>query len=95
MLAALREAAADHPRVGDVRGAGLYVGVDLVTDPETKAPDVPAALDVVEALRERRILTSVCGPGNVLKLRPPLVFDDQDLDRLIDGFTDALTALGH
>ncbi|GHH79701.1 aspartate aminotransferase family protein [Promicromonospora soli] len=95
MLAALREAAADHPRVGDVRGAGLYVGVDMVADPETKAPDVAAALDVVEALRERRILTSVCGPGNVLKLRPPLVFDDQDLDRLIDGFTDALTALGH
>jgi 4-aminobutyrate aminotransferase-like enzyme len=95
MLAALREAAADHPRVGDVRGAGLYVGVDMVVDPETKAPDVAAALDVVEALRERRILTSVCGPGNVLKLRPPLVFDDQDLDRLIDGFTDALTALGH
>ncbi|WP_419705218.1 aspartate aminotransferase family protein [Promicromonospora sp. NFX87] len=95
MLAALREAAADHPRVGDVRGAGLYVGVDMVTDPETRAPDVAAALDVVEALRERRILTSVCGPGNVLKLRPPLVFDDQDLDRLIDGFTDALTALGH
>jgi 4-aminobutyrate aminotransferase-like enzyme len=31
----------------------------------------------------------------VLKLRPPLVFDDQDLDRLIDGFSDALTALGH
>ncbi|WP_369370069.1 aspartate aminotransferase family protein [Promicromonospora sp. Populi] len=95
MLAALRDVAADHPRVGDVRGAGLYVGVDMVADPKTKAPDVAAALDVVEALRERRILTSVCGPGNVLKLRPPLVFDDQDLDRLIDGFTDALTALGH
>lgn len=95
MLTALRETAANHPRVGDVRGAGLYVGVDMVADPETKAPDVAAALDVVEALRERRILTSVCGPGNVLKLRPPLVFDDQDLDRLIDGFSDALTALGH
>jgi 4-aminobutyrate aminotransferase-like enzyme len=95
MLAALREAAVDHPRVGDVRGAGLYVGVDMVADPETKAPDVAAALDVVEALRERRILTSVCGPGNVLKLRPPLAFDDQDLDRLVDGFTDALAALGH
>lgn len=81
---------ADDPRIGDVRGAGLYVGVDVVTDPASKAPDVAGALDLVEALRERRVLTSVCGPGNVLKLRPPLVFDDADVDRLLDAFDDTL-----
>lgn len=90
----LRSLTADHPRIGDVRGAGLYVGVDVVTDRESRTPDVAGALDLVEALRERRVLTSVCGPGNVLKLRPPLVFDDRDLDRLLTEFDGALRGLG-
>jgi len=90
----LRALVRDHPRIGDVRGAGLYVGVDVVTDRESRTPDVAGALDLVEALRERRVLTSVCGPGNVLKLRPPLVFDDADLDRLLTELDDALRGLG-
>ncbi|MCG2799111.1 MAG: aspartate aminotransferase family protein [Cellulomonas sp.] len=85
--------AAVDPRIGDVRGAGLYLGVDVVTDPVSKTPDVATALDLVEALRDRRVLTSVCGPGNVLKLRPPLVFDDSDADRLLDAFDDSLRSL--
>ncbi|WP_448058712.1 aspartate aminotransferase family protein [Cellulomonas hominis] len=80
MLAELRALAARHPLIGDVRGAGLYIGVDIVTDPVSMTPDSATALDVIERLRERRILTSVCGAGgNVLKLRPPLVFTDADL----------------
>lgn len=89
----LRELTRDHPRIGDVRGAGLYVGVDVVTDRESRTPDVAGALDLVEALRERHVLTSVCGPGNVLKLRPPLVFDDRDLDRLLTELDGALRGL--
>ncbi|MCV2392945.1 aspartate aminotransferase family protein [Actinotalea sp. M2MS4P-6] len=94
MLDGLRALAADHPRIGDIRGAGLYVGVDVVTDRESRAPDVAGALDLVEALRERRVLTSVCGPGNVLKLRPPLAFDEADLDRLLTELGAALAELG-
>lgn len=89
----LRVLVADDPRIGDVRGAGLYVGVDVVTDPDTRTPDTAMALDLVEALRDRRILTSVCGPGNVLKLRPPLVFDEADLDRFLVGFAEVLAAV--
>jgi 4-aminobutyrate aminotransferase-like enzyme len=90
----LRAIAADDPRIGDVRGAGLYVGVDVVADPATRTPDSATALDVVEGLRDRRILTSVCGAGgNVLKLRPPLVFSDADLDRLLEGVRDVLATL--
>jgi 4-aminobutyrate aminotransferase-like enzyme len=91
LLAGLREVAARHDAVGDVRGAGLYVGVDVVTDPDARRPDVEAALDVVEGLRQRRVLTSVCGPGNVLKLRPPLVFDEADADRLVTELDAVLT----
>lgn len=89
----LRALTADDPRIGDVRGAGLYIGVDVVTDRESRTPDVATALDLVEGLRERRILTSVCGPGNVLKLRPPLVFSDADVDRLLTGFGAVLRGL--
>jgi len=80
LLAALREL--DDPRIGAVRGAGLFLGVDLVD--AAGAPDEPLALDVVNALRERRILLAASGPDNhTLKIRPPLVFDDTDADRLV------------
>jgi len=80
LLAALR--AIDDPRIGAVRGAGLFLGVDLV-DADGR-PDEPLALDVVNALRDRRILLAASGPDNhTLKIRPPLVFDDADATRLV------------
>lgn len=81
----------DDPRLGDVRGAGLYVGVEIVADPETKTPDRAQARRLVNALRERRVLISVCGhDGNVLKIRPPLVFSMSDVDWFVTEFTAAL-----
>lgn len=75
-------AAIGSDRVAEVRGAGLFLGVDLV-DAEGR-PDEPFALDVVNALRERRVLLAASGPENAtLKIRPPLVFDDADADRLL------------
>ena len=86
-----RLAAIDDPRVGDVRGAGLYIGVEIVGDPHTKAPDRAGARRLVNALRYRRVLVSVCGhDGNVLKIRPPLVFSMADVDWFVSAFTDAL-----
>ena len=90
LLDELRALTADHPLIGQVRGAGLYVGVDVVTDRVSLTPDTATALDIVEGLRDRRVLTSVCGPGNVLKLRPPLVFDDDDTDRLCTALGEVL-----
>jgi 4-aminobutyrate aminotransferase-like enzyme len=84
-------AAVDDPRIGDVRGAGLYLGVEVVADPDTKKPDRAGARRLVNALRERRVLISVCGhDGNVLKIRPPLVFSMADVDWFVSAFTDAL-----
>ncbi|MFK7161607.1 aspartate aminotransferase family protein [Marinospirillum sp. MEB164] len=81
--------------IGDVRGAGLFIGLELVQDPATKAPDQQLALDVIEALRERGVLTSVAGPhGNVLKLRPPLAFQEQDIDWLVGALDQSLQVLG-
>lgn len=80
--------------VGDVRGAGLFIGFELVTDPETKQPNKTLALDLIERLRDQGILTSVAGPyGNVLKLRPPLAFQAADIDWLVGGLDRALEQL--
>lgn len=90
----LEELAGTHEVIGDVRGAGLYIGCELVV-PGTVEPHQALALDVLEKLRERRILTSVCGRfGNVLKLRPPLVFTEEDVDFFMDGFAAVLDELG-
>lgn len=78
--------------IGDVRGAGLYLGVDCVK-PGTRAPDTELALRLINELRRRRILISTCGPaGNVLKIRPPLQFDIEHCDLLLDNVAEILTS---
>ncbi len=87
----LSELAGTDPRLGDVRGAGLYLGVEVVADERTATGDRAAARSLVNLLAERRVLISVCGrAGNVLKIRPPLVFSAQDAQWFCDAFADAL-----
>lgn len=86
---AISEMAERHGCIGDVRGAGLYIGVELVTDRTTRAPDGAKAGAVVNLLRERRVLISATGPrANVLKIRPPLVFSNADVDWLLSALSD-------
>jgi len=88
----LRRLAAKHPLIGDVRGAGLFVGVELVADPATRAPATSQTARVVNAMRERGVLLSSTGPhANTLKIRPPLVFSRADADLLVSTLDDALT----
>jgi 4-aminobutyrate aminotransferase-like enzyme/Ser/Thr protein kinase RdoA (MazF antagonist) len=85
LLAGLRAIAREHDVIGDVRGRGLYLGVELVRDPATRAPAGALATDVVNAMRQRGILLSTDGPDeNVLKIKPPLVFTTDDADRLVE-----------
>jgi 4-aminobutyrate aminotransferase-like enzyme len=82
---------ADQPRIGEVRGCGLYVGIEVVTP---GAPDRTGAHDLVNAMRDRRVLISVCGSdGNVLKVRPPLVFTMSDVDWFCTEFAGAVAEL--
>lgn len=70
--------------IGDVRGSGLFLGVDLVLDRNTKEPAPLEASYVVNRLRECGILTGTDGPHhNVIKLRPPLVFTGNDADLFV------------
>jgi 4-aminobutyrate aminotransferase-like enzyme len=81
----LRELASRHPLIGDVRGLGLFVGVELVRDRTTLDPAGQEAGFVAERMREHGVLISTDGPShNVLKIRPPLVFTADDADRLVE-----------
>jgi len=81
----------NNSRIGDVRGAGLYIGVEIVSDRDAKTPDRAGAQRLVNALRDRHVLISVCGhEGNVLKIRPPLVFSIADVDWFCTEFAAAL-----
>jgi len=80
--------------IGDVRGAGLFVGVEIVADPAAKSPDATLTTRIVNGLRERRILISASGPrANILKIRPPLVFSRENADMLVDNLADVLKTL--
>jgi 4-aminobutyrate aminotransferase-like enzyme len=80
--------------IGEVRGVGLYVGVDIVI-PDSNAPDGDRAVAVVNGLRERQVLISATGSrGNVLKIRPPLPFATQHVDRLVEALVGVLDELG-
>jgi 4-aminobutyrate aminotransferase-like enzyme len=82
------------PAIGDVRGAGLFIGVEMVEDPETKTPDAAITTRLVNGLRERRVLISASGPNaNILKIRPPLVFSRENADTLVAAMRDTLMAM--
>jgi 4-aminobutyrate aminotransferase-like enzyme len=78
-----------HPIVGDVRGEGLLLGVELAD--QARAPAAGQARQVTDAMRERGILVSATGPaGNVLKIRPPLVFQQEHADLLLQALDEVL-----
>ena len=85
-----------HHPIGDVRGAGLFLGIEVVSDRSGKVADPNLAQAVVNGLRERRILVSTTGlHGNVVKIRPPLVWQEEHVDLFVtelDGVLDRLHA---
>ncbi len=84
-----------HEVVGDVRGKGLFLGVDLVSDRGTRAPAPEATNRVVNSMRRHGVLVSTCGVyGNVIKIRPPLVFSEANADRLLEVLDLSLGDLG-
>jgi len=84
LTAALKELQAHHPLIGDVRGSGLFLGLDLVQDRETRRPATKQASYITNRLRERGILAGTDGPfHNVIKLRPPLILCKEDSELLV------------
>ncbi|MBK6709532.1 MAG: aminotransferase class III-fold pyridoxal phosphate-dependent enzyme [Chloroflexi bacterium] len=85
LLARLAALPDKHRLVGDVRGLGLFIGIELVRDRQTLEPAAAEASYIVERMKAAGILLSIDGPlHNVLKLKPPLVFDHDDADFLVE-----------
>lgn len=85
LMKGLKALAARHAAITEVRGTGLYIGVELA--------DAETATSVINALREKRILIGAAGPrGDVLKIRPPLCLAKEHADMLVAALDDALTA---
>ncbi|MEE1864890.1 MULTISPECIES: aspartate aminotransferase family protein [Pseudomonas] len=83
-----------HEVIGDVRGAGMFLGVELVTDRATKKPAAEQARKVVNSMREQGVLISAAGPlENVLKIRPLLAFTQEHAQILIDAVDVAVQGL--
>ncbi len=80
-----------HGIIGDVRGLGLMLGVELVRDRATKEPAGPETLEVLERLRELGVLAGKGGlAGNVLRIKPPLCLTAEDADFAVDALDHAL-----
>ena len=82
-----------HECIGDVRGTGLFLGLELVSDRERRTPAIELTSMVVNDLRNRGVLTGTTGPpDNLVKLRSPMVFSRDDADSML-GILDE--SLGH
>lgn len=94
MLARFGEMAARHPLIGDVRGRGLFSGIELVRDRATLEPATAEAGWIVNHIRRQGVLASTDGPfDNVLKFKPPMVFGRAEADILIDALEVAFADL--
>lgn len=90
----LAKLAEKHEIIGDVKGYGLFLGAEFVTDRESKTPATEATRTVVNGMRERGVLISQTGRAdNVLKIRPPMPFSTENADLLLESLDDCLAAL--
>ena len=88
----LRALMPQHTFIGDVRGRGLFLGVELVRDRGTRAPAPRHAAYLVERMKECGILVSLEGPlHSVIKMKPPMVFSMSDADAVVGAFDELLT----
>jgi 4-aminobutyrate aminotransferase-like enzyme len=95
LLSGLRQLLAKHPLIGDVRGSGFFLGVELVRDRDTLEPATAETSRIVNFMRARGVLVGSEGAAhNVLKIRPPMPFAREDADLLLQTLQDALKARG-
>jgi 4-aminobutyrate aminotransferase-like enzyme/Ser/Thr protein kinase RdoA (MazF antagonist) len=83
-----------HPSIGEVRGAGLLIGVELVRERATREPAPEVARAVINRMRDKGVLIGTTGPqANVLKIRPPLVLTTEEADEIAQRLNECLGEL--
>lgn len=90
----LNKALSDHPAIGGIRTVGLFAAIDIVESGPGKDPDPQAADQIVNAMRDRRILISATGrEGHTLKIRPPLIFETGHVDMLVKALREIVSTM--
>ena len=94
LKAGLRKLMNDHKLVGDVRGMGLMLGMELVRDRSTKEPAKAETLELLERTREMGVLVGKGGiDGNVIRIKPPMCITTQDADFAVDVLNASLGSM--
>ena len=84
----------EHDIIGDVRGRGLFLGVEMVKDRSTLEPAAMEASEIVDKMRDQGVLLSTDGPlRNVIKIKPPMVLNHDDVDRTLSELDSCLSAM--
>lgn len=92
LLNGLRQLQTTFPIIGDVRGMGLMVALEFVTDPFSKEPHPAFCAQIVEALRDKGVLVGKGGlSGNIIRITPPMCLSAADIDFLLTALEEALT----
>ena len=94
LIESLTQLKSEFSCIGDVRGSGLFLGIELIKSQVDLAPAPDLARAVVERMKKRRILLSTDGPlENVIKFKPPMVFSQGDAERLVMTLRETLAEL--
>ena len=94
LLGHLRALQEKYPAIGDVRGRGLMLAIEMVRDRKTKEPDRETTAQVFEACRDQRLILSKSGPSqSVLRMVPPLCLTEGDTDKVAEGLDRAFAGL--
>ena len=94
LLAGLARLAEKHPMIGDIRGSGLAIGAEIVSDRRANTADAATCLRIVNAMRQGGVLMGSNGiHANVLKIRPPMAFGPAEAALLLDLLDEVLAGL--
>jgi len=96
MTKRLKEMESKHPSIGEVRGPGLFIGVELVKDKKTKVPATDEAVQVFSNCLGNGVLFGLnakAGVGNIIKMKPPLTTTKEEADKALDIFENALKTI--
>jgi 4-aminobutyrate aminotransferase-like enzyme len=91
----MRQLAQRFEMIGDVRGIGMYIGLELVLDRHTQQPATAQMAQLLELMKQKQVLLSSEGPfNNVLKIKPPLVFGEAECDWFLTALEQSLQQIG-
>ena len=96
LLQELKELQSEFSLIGEVRGKGLFIGIELIKNSSNLSPASKEAEEVVNKMKRKKILLSTDGPDhNVIKIKPPMIFNRQNADELVLKLSEVLSNIDY